>query len=388
MNKFLFSPLGLHYLCSMLERNYQAFFALMRAGLWESRKLGVGIESTVDWGEVYRVANEQAVMGLIAAGMEQVQEGLVTKAEALKFAGYALQLEQRNRAMNEFVASLIDKLRGQGVNPVLVKGQGIAQCYERPLWRACGDVDLLINPKEYDKAKELLTRLSSSAEEEDPIKLHIGYKVGLWEVELHGTLRTVIGRRIDRVVDAAQTDTFNNEHFRAWENGKTQVLIPSPDNDVIFIFSHILQHFYKGGVGLRQACDWCRLLWCYRSEVNLHKLESRIRAMHIMGEWRAFTALAVDWLGMSADTIPFYSPSRRWSRKARRIMNMILKTGNFGHNADTSYQQKRPYLIRKTISLWRHTSSTANLFFIFPGASLRTWFLMLGTGLHRVAQGR
>ena len=55
------------------------------------------------------------------------------------YIGQTLQIEQRNRAINEFVARLIGELRKADVYTLLVKEQGIAQCYERPLWRACGD---------------------------------------------------------------------------------------------------------------------------------------------------------------------------------------------------------------------------------------------------------
>lgn len=51
-------------------------------------------------------------------------------------------IEQRNVAQNQFIGALIQKLNATGIKALLVKGQGIAQCYEKPLWRKSGDVDL------------------------------------------------------------------------------------------------------------------------------------------------------------------------------------------------------------------------------------------------------
>lgn len=48
---------------------------------------------------------------------------------------------QRNKTMNALVAELIKKLRNKDVYTLLVKGQVVAQCYERPLWRCAGDID-------------------------------------------------------------------------------------------------------------------------------------------------------------------------------------------------------------------------------------------------------
>ena len=38
--------------------------------------------------------------------------------------------------MNAYVAELIKKLSENDIHAILVKGQGIAQCYEKPLWRS------------------------------------------------------------------------------------------------------------------------------------------------------------------------------------------------------------------------------------------------------------
>ena len=38
-----------------------------------------------------------------------------------------------------------------GINVLLVKGQGIALCYIRPLWRVAGDIDLFLNKDYYYK---------------------------------------------------------------------------------------------------------------------------------------------------------------------------------------------------------------------------------------------
>ena len=107
---------------------------------------------SADFFQILQQAQEQSVVGLIAAGLEKVTYVKVPQSMALTMAGEVLQLEQRNRAMNVFVEYLIGKLLNEDVYALLVKGQGIAQCYEKPLWRACGDVDLLLSDQNYQKA--------------------------------------------------------------------------------------------------------------------------------------------------------------------------------------------------------------------------------------------
>ena len=306
----------------------------------------------------------------------------------MAFMSSALSMEQRNLAMNAFIAKLFRKMEETGIKALLVKGQGIAQCYERPLWRACGDVDLLLDEENYEKAKAFLLSLASDVEDEDVYRRHLAMTIEQWEVELHGTLRSGLGKAMDAMVDEVQEVVFVNGRVRVWRDDAVDVLLPSPDNDVILIFSHILQHYFRGGIGLRQICDWCRLLWTFRDVLDRELLEDRLRRMGTMSEWKALGALAVKWLGMPAEAMPFYCSSALNQWKARRILAFVLETGNFGHNKDVSYMRRYPYVIRKAISLWRHTWDGLRQLFVFPLDSLRAWGVMIKEGVGAVAKGK
>ena len=174
-----------------LSFDQKAFLELVKAGLW-GKEVQLLPFMKVDFDEIYRLSQEQSVVGLMAVGLENVVDVTVPHTIALTIAGEVLRLEQRNRAMNEFVGKLIDRLRDADIYTLLVKGQGIAQCYEHPLWRACGDVDLLLSKENYEKAKAFLPRMASGVEKEETKKLHLGMTIEGWIVELHGTLFTEI----------------------------------------------------------------------------------------------------------------------------------------------------------------------------------------------------
>lgn len=110
--------------------------------------------------------------------------------------------------------------------------------------------------------------------------------------------------------------------------------------------------------------------------------------MGLMSEWKAFAAVAVDWLGMPVEAMPLYYDSSRWKRKAKRIVSFIMETGNFGHNRDNSYFRKYSYVVRKTISLWRHTCDSVKRFFIFPVDSVRVWWRMFVGGIGVALRGK
>lgn len=353
------------------NNNIKAFLALVRAGLWES-DVRLSSSEEVDLALVHRFAQEQSVIGLVAVGLEHVQDLEFHKDVALSFVGDTLQMEHRNKAMNEFVAKLMRQLRDAGINALLVKGQGVAQCYERPLWRASGDIDLLLSADDYERAKKLLIPMATMVEQEYSSMKHMGMVLdGGFIVELHGTLHSRLGGRVDRMIDSVQADALANGNVRVWRDGDTDVLIPAPDDDVIFLFTHILSHFYIEGIGLRQICDWCRFLWTYRDKLDRGLLERRLRAMGLLTEWRAFAAMAVNWLRMPAEAMPLYCDSARWSRKGDGILAFVLECGNFGRNRRGGVEPAKSYFGRKARSLWRKVRDFCRHMRLFPWDSLR-----------------
>ena len=349
-------------------RNIEEYFELVRAGLFPDNQARILAHGTaVDWAEIYRLAEEQSVIGLVAAGLETLPVSERPPQEVvLQFIGSTLQLEQRNKAMNVFVAEIIELLRRNGVYCLLVKGQGIAQCYEKPLWRACGDVDLLLSEDNYHKAKRVLGEIAESVGQEtvkNKERKHQEYQIGGWMVELHGTMHTSLARRIDKEIDLVQRNVFCGGHVRSWLNGDTQVFLPRADEDVIFVFTHILQHMFLEGVGLRQICDWCRLLWFYRDSLNHELLESRIRKMGLISEWKVFYNLGHRYLGLPnlGEGILFHDS--RFDKKADRLMAFILEVGNFGHNREVEWSEASK---RRATLIWHKITDTIRLSIVFP----------------------
>ncbi len=368
------------------NKNQQAFFALLRAGLWEE-DVRLLPYCEIDYGALLKLAEEQSVVGLVAAGIEHVTDTRPQKKDVLQFIGRTVQLEQKNQAMNFFIGVLVDKMREGGIYTTLVKGQGVARCYERPLWRSCGDVDFFLSADNYEKSKLFLKPLASSLEEEYVREKHLGMTIDPWVVELHGSLYSGLSSRIEKELDDVYQDTFYHGNVRSWMNDKTQVFLLAVENDVFYVFTHILQHFYKGGIGLRQICDWCRLLWTYRNTMDVAKLKQRLCRSGLMSEWKAFGAFAAESLGMDAEAVPFYSDDYRWKRKAERILEFIMMSGNFGHNRDRSYFEKYPYLVRKCISFGRRVGDLFRHARIFPLDSLRFFPRLLINGVRSAARG-
>ncbi|MBR5399939.1 MAG: nucleotidyltransferase family protein [Bacteroidales bacterium] len=377
--------------------NVRAFLALTAAGLLGSSRFWKGLQrEEVDWEAVYQIAQEQKLVGLMASAFDGCEDNglgfeiqdVFDRQQSKAFAKKVYSIEQFNLKMNKFISLVIGKLESEGLHPVLLKGQGIAQAYRFSLRRNCGDVDLLLSAEDFEAARKILVPKASRVIGDNPKDPHIAMYLSGFILELHGSLQVFISRRQDAMLDDMMERMFSDGDFRVWDNEGTAVNLPSVNLDAVYVFCHILQHLFREGVGLRQVCDLCRLLYFYRDEIDRDLLQSRILEMKLQTEWKAFAALMADWLGMPVECIPMYDAAGKYSRKARRILSYILSSGNMGKNRDVSYKKKYPYLIKKLISMRLIFGKAVRLGRIFPRSVLKVSVKGLTAGVGDLAEGR
>ncbi len=320
------------------NKSIEVFSELVKAGLWEKE---VRLESykEINWQAIYQQALEQGVLGLVMAALEKA-DAKPPQVLLLQMIGEVQMIEQRNKTMNQLIADVIEKMQSEGLNPLLVKGQGVAQCYERPLWRPSGDIDFFLGAYDYNRAVIFFQSWFQKSKCGGSYSKEYAFYTDDWMIEVHGGLRTCLSTRVDREIDDVQKDTFENDHVRTWHNGDIDIPLPNADNDVFFVFTHFIKHFYKEEMNLRQLCDWCRLLWTYRDSLNHELLEKRIRKAGLMKEWKAFAALAVEYLGMPSEAMPLYDArgkmsGGKFSKKAELILKHILKGEPYNKVRDT-----------------------------------------------------
>lgn len=386
--------------------NVRAFLALTSAGLWGEGGNGAVPWKDVDWEAVLQLAREQALAGIVASAFDVVDLGfeiqdVVDHSQSKAWAKKVYSIEQRNIGMDNFILRLFAELQSNGLHPVLLKGQGVAQSYLNPLRRNPGDVDVLLWADEYEAAKKLLMPKASKTIADKENEKHTAFVLSGFIVELHGTLCLLLGKKIDTQMDILYERIFAQKEFRTIEfSGLTdasgnQVNLPEINIDVLYVFCHMLQHFFTGGIGLRQVCDLCRLLYTYRDEIDREWLSAELEKLGLWAEWKAFGALAVDYLGMWPEYVPFLVEDEakgdgiaaKWHRKARRIMAYILSTGNMGKNRDDSYKKKYPYIIKKLISFFKIISNFWRLVRIFPGNAALVSLKGVREGMTDLADG-
>lgn len=367
------------------------FFDLLRSGLWD--KAGtVADYSSVDWKALIRLAREQTVVGLISDGVSaQKRYGAQLSMpfeDARQLMVQTIGVERANARLDAVVAELAGIFKDNGISYCLIKGQGTAQNYLHPGHRSPGDIDFLLDDENYRRASEVLAPRAEKLLPEDGDKKHFGMLFhGGVDVELHGTARAGFGKAFNDVIDGMQSELFTRKDFRSWDCLGEPVALPSVDFDAMFIFTHFIQHFYHGGLGLRQICDWTMHLRRFASVIDRAWIRRRLDELGLDKEWKAFGFIAVNLLGLPREEMPFYDET--FGRYSDMIWASIRHSGNFGRTMNVGRDiDSEPYLLRKLRSFRGHLRWMSRHFALSPRNTYRAMRHTITYGFKAVLKGQ
>ena len=141
----------------MPDKDFAALLVLLRAGLWErepDRWEGFPLSAGA-WERVYTLSRRQTVAGIVFRGLQFLPDELLPPSALLmRWVVTADRIEERNRLMNRVLGDLYTLYVSRELNPILQKGQGVAQFYACPLLRESGDIDFYFtNPVSFRLAR-------------------------------------------------------------------------------------------------------------------------------------------------------------------------------------------------------------------------------------------
>ena len=287
--------------------------------------------------------------------------------------------------LNRCIANVIPSLREGGVDPVLLKGQGLALNYLQPLLRECGDIDLYVGLDQYDRACELIRVMASEKEiaEAKSSELHYEINLGQMLIELHRVSDSLNNKKSDAIYQALAAKGLSNDLVPV-NIERVPVNTPSNSFNAFYIFFHMQRHFLKGGIGLRQMCDWIRFLHTHSGKIDTAYIESALDALQLRIVWNMFASIAVDYLGLPSEEMPLYQPGLK--EDVTIVLDTIFREGNFGYYREDSSDRPAGYFAGKMHSIDKKIARYRMLFRMYPGEKRYIWGRILrfyGVGIEQ-----
>ena len=228
------------------------FFQLLR--------LAIGTSSEIpdvkpeEWAAIYEMAKKQSLLGIAFDGIEKMGNAVRMDSDLLMtWIGRCKQIERRNLQLNEAVVKVSEYFKRNGFEACILKGQGNALMYPKPLHRTPGDIDIWVSGKD----SEVIRFVHSIAPDEKASYHHIDFPAykGI-PIEVHYRpcyLQNLIcNRRLQRFFGERAEEQFS--HRVDGEFGSFAV--PTSRFNVVYQLGHVYGHLFQEGIGLRQILDY------------------------------------------------------------------------------------------------------------------------------------
>ena len=105
------------------------YFALLRAALWETP---VAVKGPVDWESVMRIAMHHGNAALLADVAAKMEDDVPSPKLFAKMQSVMRENLIHQMRLKQILVSAVKLLREHGIEPVLLKGFGLASLYPNP----------------------------------------------------------------------------------------------------------------------------------------------------------------------------------------------------------------------------------------------------------------
>lgn len=114
------------------------------------------------------------------------------------------------------------------------------------------------------------------------------------------------------------------------------------------------------------------LLHAKHDVVDRAELSDILHRLDLTDAWQVFGCIAVDWLGLPKEEMPFYDA--KCARRAKRALKIILKEGNFGTEWKMSKKHRKQSGLKRSMTTFFSIQIRQwRLLWVFPKIALRQY---------------
>lgn len=287
----------------------------------------------LDINAIYDVAQGQAVLGLALDGLEKLSFSLPNKENKnllFKWIGMREMTRQQNILHRKALIRIHDLLKSKGIPVVFMKGVTAAQRYPQPLQRAVGDIDFVVSRDDFKRTMKALEEIADV--DYNLVHEHHGMAhIGDITIEPHYKVHNYQYEANDKAMQEIFDYVFPNK-LRYVDIDDEQIPMFPPTMESVFLVSHMVNHAYEEGLGLRQVIDYRQMLQKDGDEIDWALHTEYLQRMHMSRAFHIFTRICEQYLGLPTGICDLHYSSSE-IRFADKMMEDIMNVGNFGRSA-------------------------------------------------------
>ena len=316
----------------MSQTEQDIFFSLLKISLWNREKDKLYLQERLErsdysWSSILKSIEDHALLGVVADTILSLSEqNQLNDQQKNYLLQYVANSHQKRFLTQQVLVEVFEKFEALGCNPILLKGEGLAQLYPSRSIRACGDVDVYVGTKDFDKAVTCLNSICDAKDLDHAVfnkhDYSIKYKGILFEIHFKPGYASV-EKAEQRFQELANYWLIPEKCQTITILGK-QILIPSAQYNILYVFEHLARHFRNSELGIRQFLDWALLL--EKTDFQESVLKKNLEELFVLVAWKRLGGVLHEGLGM--ERIPFIEVND--SKLSKELIRVVMSRGNFG----------------------------------------------------------
>ena len=247
-------------------KQQKIFFDFLRFCISSAKEIPDSLKKA-DWKELYRIAQKQALLGVLFHGIKQLPKELAPDAGLLmQWMGMAQNIRQQNIRLFLNSAKVCKKFKDVGFRNCILKGQGNALLYPDPYMRTSGDIDIYLN----GDRNRVMQYINKVCPNQVMRYHHVDFPVMKTAIEVHFTpsymFFPIHNRRMQKWFKEVMDLQCSN--VVTLPDGYGEITVPTMNFNVIYILSHLYRHVFTEGIGLRQLLDYYFVLVKWHTDLT------------------------------------------------------------------------------------------------------------------------
>lgn len=327
-------------------KQQKIFFDFLRFCIGSAKEIPGSLKEA-DWKELYRIAQKQALLGVLFHGIQRLPKELAPEQKLLmQWMVMAEIIRKQNIRLFQDSVKVCKNFENKGFANCILKGQGNALLYPDPYMRTPGDIDIYLS----GGRRKIMKYVDQVCPNQVMRYHHVDFPVMKTAIEVHFTpsymFFPVHNRRMQKWFEEVMGEQCN--HRVSLPDGYGEIHVPQVSFNVIYILSHLYRHIFTEGIGLRQLLDYYFVLvkWHtdltnltdpYKSLPQMTQINTDLDALRhelkYLGLWKfagAVMFVMKEVFGLSEDRM--IAPMDE--REGRFLLDEIMRGGNFGQYDD------------------------------------------------------
>lgn len=331
---------------NFMLKQQKIFFEFLRFCIGSAKEIPDSLKE-VDWKELYRIAQKQALLGVLFHGIQRLPKELAPEQKLLmQWMVMAEMVRKQNIKLYQDSVKVCQNFEKEGFANCILKGQGNALLYPDPYMRTPGDIDIYLS----GGRKKIMKYVDQVCPNQVMRYHHVDFPVMKTAIEVHFTpsymFYPIHNRRMQKWFEKVMGEQCS--HRASLPDGYGEIHVPQVSFNVIYILSHLYRHIFTEGIGLRQLLDYYFVLLKWHTDLtNLTDsnkslpqmtqintdLDALRHELKYLGLWKFAQAVMFvmkEVFGLSEDRM--IAPMDE--REGRFLLDEIMRGGNFGQYDD------------------------------------------------------